>query len=390
MKALRLDWTTLLVDFTSAFWFVPLVWSTTIWLFAGMPFFVLFLGFAIPALLRRRSLLLAVIGGVAAVIIASFSIPADVNASAAGLTLLPTAFIIAMPREITHWSMRVEFRRGMVAWLIIAVVRSILGRPPDGPLALMALAFVSLGLIGLPLLHSRGALGAGRHSLERARPGLNLSLLVLASGAGIALVVLGISTLVGGSVPNAIVQAIITILAPLAYLIVLPVVKLVQRQYLKAHAPPNLPPPTKFTVTNSLKSLHNTETIALVLGIVALLAIATAAVVVARLRREVQPLGNQAQSARDVVYEALTGSGRRRLDLGAGARRIVRAAVWRHLRQSQKGQPPPTLTARQLAEREGWEPEALERYEHARYHLSRHFDESMAQRFLRIFRRGKK
>lgn len=391
MKTLRLDWTQVLVDATAAFWVVPAAWAISTWLGAAIPLLALFVGFAIPALLRRRSLTAAAIGGVAAIVIAAMGLPPNVNVSAAALTLLPTAYIIALPREVMHWSLRAEFRRGMIIWLLIGIVRSILGSPADAPLAVMAFIFVSLGLVGLPLLHSRSALGAGPHAFHRARPGLNLSLLVLAASAGIALLIVGLRVLLSGPRLASLVQLLFTLLTPLAYLIVVPVANFVSHVYLHARKPPNLPPPTKVLITGNNQSLgHNTEILAVVFGIITLLAIATAAVLVARLRREALPLGNRPTSADDVIYEALTGSARRRLDLGAGARRIVRAAVWRHLRHTQRGQPPPTLTARQLAKQEGWDQEALERYEHARYQMNRHFDESMAQRFLHIFRHGRK
>lgn len=388
MTRLRGRWPLLLLEASAGLWTVPAAWALATWLQVGAPLGALSLAFVLAAGLRRWSLTAATLGALLGAGLAALLAPASPNLAAAAFALLPAARGLALPHESLHWSLRAEFRRGLIAWVLVALLRSVFGVPPAWPLAWMAGAFLVASLAGLPLLHSRDALGDGPEALRRALPGLRVSALIGLVGSGLGLLIWLGGALLTPQRLAALGRLLFLLLGPVAYLLLRPLTPLVEA--LRHHQHPIHPRSTKAIPRPTAQNLHdlarNTHVLLLVGGALLVLAVLVASVLAARLRREANPPENRPQAPGDVRFEALSARREGHLDFGSGARRIVRTAVWRHLRRRHRGSVPPSTTARRLAREEGWPEEALHAYEQARYQMRQEFGESSARRFVRAFR----
>lgn len=379
------------LETTAAFWVIPAVWALGSWLGVQVPLFALLLGTALTAVLRRRSAALSALGiGVGILLCGSFA-PGAFNLAAAAFSILPSARILVLPLRVQPWALRAEFRRGLILWLIVGILRSILGHPALGPLVVMALLFLAAALIGLPVLHSAEALGQDQGAFQRAMPGLRVSLLVGLVGLGLAVLIAAVGALLTPSRLSALGQIVAEALYAVVYLplrLLGPIVDAVRRRLRPFKPRLNKTPQVgPHPLQQNLQELaRNTHILFIAGGIVLLLAILLAAFFVARLRRESEDMKNRPLSPGDALYESLTGQRRGRPDFGLGARRVVRTAVWRHLRRQFGRDIPASTTARRLAAEESWPDDVLRGYEEARYRLREDLDRTLLQRFLEAFR----
>jgi len=344
---------------------------------------LLLLGYAVPALLKRFGAVWPVLGVLAVVVLAAVLVPAGDIAPAALIVLLQGARPILLRRGAPLSAMRLERSRGMTVLLLAALVQAILGRPDVWGLALFGAVFLAGALVGLPLAQGRAA-GDPDYRRQLVH-GLRLSGLVALLAAVLA-VLIGVGRLlVHSGALDGLGAAVVWVLTPVSYVVGY-IVGLLQRLLLRHHPKPNVLSPTKPAVKRGIKA-HAASAVLLQHELWILIGIGLALVLVVlyllyRRRRQEELLESpdaNAPGGQDELRRASTAPRRGDGDYGAGARRIVRQAAGRHVHGRAL---PPATTARALAQAEGWPEDLLATYEHARYAFERPLPVSRARAFV--------
>ncbi len=360
-------------------------WSAGVALVAGyllhlsVPLDLLALSYLLPTLARRRSYRLGLIGLLLSPLVLVLD-PTLLNQPAAVLLPLGVGLRAAtLPRQATSWTLRVENRIGLVAFVLGALLEGALTRASGWPLALLAFAFVVSAFISLPLAQSRSS-GSKQAELLRS---IGLGALTVAVASAIASAI-ELAHVLATHIPSAWLRGLLWLLWPFAYVASL-VISRVRETGVRLRFP-GMPRPhhslAKATHSAAALFVQHLITISFVaLGVLIVTGVALLAYRRAHVRVDTElsdpnlPVGSIAV-VRDLPLQ--------NLDLGHGPRRMVRLAVAHHVRPRSL---PPGMTARRLAMREAWPEQLLRDYERARYALKGSFSLDEARAFVGGFAR---